>query len=34
MSAIAKSSLQTVHHIHFPNESVAYREAQEALQRS
>jgi len=31
MSAVAKSPLQTVHHIHFPNESTAYREARNSL---
>jgi predicted dithiol-disulfide oxidoreductase (DUF899 family) len=31
MSALAKSSPQTLHHIHFPNESPAYRQARNAL---
>jgi predicted dithiol-disulfide oxidoreductase (DUF899 family) len=31
MSAVAKSSSQTVHHIHFPNESAAYRKARNVL---
>jgi predicted dithiol-disulfide oxidoreductase (DUF899 family) len=31
MSAVAKSSLQSVHHINFPNESTAYREARNVL---
>lgn len=31
MLALAKSSVQTLHHLHFPNESEAYRQARNML---
>jgi len=31
MVALARSSAQTLHHLHFPNESEAYRRARNAL---
>jgi predicted dithiol-disulfide oxidoreductase (DUF899 family) len=31
MVALARSSAQTLHHLHFPNESEAYRRARNTL---